>query len=124
MFVLVEQTSGLLHIIRAHRSAPPTERIATLDCTDGWYTTQRWRSIPLAELLTQAGAPENAIGVILRAASGYAAYLTLPEARDTLLATHSGDEVFDHWHGYPLRAVVPSRRGCQWAKWLVEVEVI
>jgi DMSO/TMAO reductase YedYZ molybdopterin-dependent catalytic subunit len=102
------------------RARPPAERIATLDCTDGWYTTQRWRGIPLAELPTEAGAPENAIGVILRAASA-AAYLTLPEARDTLLATHCGDQVFDHRHGYPLRAVVPARRGWQWVKWLVEV---
>jgi DMSO/TMAO reductase YedYZ molybdopterin-dependent catalytic subunit len=35
-----------------------------------------------------------------------------------------GGEVFDHGHGFPLRAVVPSRRGWQWVKWLVAVEVI
>jgi hypothetical protein len=101
-----------------------TEVTATLDCTDGWYTTQIWRGIPLAELLDESGIPETAIGVILRAASGYPAYLTLGEAKQSLLATHSGGQVFDHWHGFPLRAVVPSRRGWQWVKWLVEVEVL
>jgi DMSO/TMAO reductase YedYZ molybdopterin-dependent catalytic subunit len=41
-----------------------------------------------------------------------------------VLATHVGGQVLDHWHGYPLRAVVPSRRGGHWVKWLTEIEVI
>ncbi len=27
-------------------------------------------------------------------------------------------------HGYPLRAVVPSRRGWSWVKWLASVEAL
>ena len=100
-----------------------TEVTATLDCTDGWYTTQVWRGISLGEILDECGVAEYSIGVILRAASGYIAILSLGEAKETLLSTHSGGQVYDHWHGFPLRAVVPSRRGWQWVKWLVEIEV-
>jgi len=62
--------------------------------------------------------------VRLRAASGYAMDFTLAEAGEILLATHVGGEVLDHWHGFPLRAVVPSRRGWFWVKWLTEIEAL
>ena len=103
---------------------PAIEKTSTLDCTDGWYTTQVWRGVPLTDLLSQAGMRSGALGISLKAASGYIAILTLAEAQEVLLATHVGGEVFDHWHGAPLRAVVPSRRGWQWVKWLVEIKVL
>ena len=103
---------------------PTSEVTATLDCTDGWYSTQIWRGIPLSDLLTRAGLQPEAKVIILRAASGYAAFFTLDEADEILLATHVGGQVPDHGHGFPLRAVVPSRRGWQWIKWLVEIEVL
>lgn len=102
---------------------PAEERIATLDCTDGWFTTQVWRGCNLRVLLAEVGPLDGATGFILRAASGYSAYFLLTEADDILLATHSGGIPFDHWHGFPLRAVVPSRRGWQWVKWVVEIVV-
>jgi DMSO/TMAO reductase YedYZ molybdopterin-dependent catalytic subunit len=100
------------------------EVTATLDCTSGWYTTQAWSGVLLGDLLDEAGLGAGASVVVLKDASGYPALLTAAEARKTLLATHSGGQVFDHWHGFPLRAVVPSRRGWQWVKWLTEIEVI
>ena len=101
-----------------------SEIIATLDCTDGWYTTQAWQGVMLTDLFAQAEIKPNAKGFILRAVSGYAAIFTMAEAEEIMLSTHVGRQVYDHWHGFPLRAVVPSRRGWQWVKWLVEVEVI
>jgi hypothetical protein len=102
---------------------PSSEVKATLDCTSGWYTTQWWQGVPLTDLLARAELRPDALAIVLRDVSGYAAYFTLEEAREILLATHSGGRAFDHWHGFPLRAVVPSRRGWQWVKWLTEVEV-
>jgi hypothetical protein len=103
---------------------PASEVTATLDCTSGWYTTQVWRGVPLVDLLAQAGLRPEALAILLKDASGYPAYFTLAEAQEILLATHSGGQVFDHWHGFPLRAVVPSRRGWQWVKWVVEIKVL
>ena len=103
---------------------PATEVTATLDCTDGWYSTQVWRGVPLTALLAAAGARPGAVAVLLKAASGYTALFTQAEAEEIILATHVGGQVFDHGHGFPLRAVVPSRRGWQWVKWLVAVEVV
>ena len=105
-------------------SLPASEVTAILDCTSGWYTSQVWRGVMLKDILAQAGLRAEAVAILLKDVSGYPAYLTLAEAEESLLATHSGGQVFDHWHGFPLRAVVPSRRGWQWVKWLTEIEVI
>ena len=103
---------------------PSSEVTATLDCTSGWYTTQVWHGVPLSHLLAQAGLRPGVAGILLKDVSGYPAYFTLAEADEILLATHVGGLVFDHWHGFPLRAVVPSRRGWQWVKWLVEIRAL
>jgi hypothetical protein len=100
------------------------EKIATVDCTTGWYSTQTWRGISLMELLELAGIQPAARAVRLRGVSGYAADFGLESAREILLATHVGGEVLSHWHGFPLRAVVPSQRGWLWVKWLTEIVVL
>ena len=101
-----------------------SELTATLDCTGGWYTVQTWRGIPLTELLARAQLRPEAIGVILRGTAEYTAPFTLNQAEEILVATHVTGEVLNHSHGFPLRAVVPSRRGWHWVKWMTEIEVI
>jgi DMSO/TMAO reductase YedYZ molybdopterin-dependent catalytic subunit len=100
------------------------EVTATLDCTGGWYSVQTWRGIPLSELLAKAQIRPGAKGIILRGVQDYTAPFTLAQAEEILLATHVGGEVLNHSHGFPLRAVVSSRRGWHWVKWLTEIEVI
>jgi hypothetical protein len=100
------------------------EKVASLDCTLGWYTTQSWRGVPLVEVLKLCEALPQALGVRLESVTGYARSLPMIEAQEVLLATHIGDEPLEHWHGYPLRAVVPTRRGWYWVKWLSGVTVI
>ena len=101
-----------------------SEVTATLDCTGGWYTIQTWRGIRITDLLNTAGLRHDAVGVILRGVFEYTAPFTLAQAQEILLATHVGDEVLNHSHGFPLRAVVPSRRGWHWVKWLTHIEVV
>jgi len=96
----------------------------TLDCTGGWYTLQTWQGVSLRSLLEQAHLRPEAVGVILRGLQDYTALFTLEQAQEILLATQVGAEVLNHSHGFPLRAVVPSRRGWQWVKWLMEIEII
>ncbi len=102
---------------------PSAELIATLDCTSGWYTIQDWQGIWLRDLCAALGlAPENG-GVRIKSVSDYGARFTRSEAAQMLLATHVGGEQLSHWHGFPLRAVVPSRRGWFWIKWIARIEV-
>lgn len=99
------------------------EQEALLDCTSGWYSTQRWRGLPVAGLLAEAGPTDEARWVVFHSITGYRWSLPLDEARDTLLATHVTGERLSHGHGYPLRLVAPGRRGFQWVKWVERVEV-
>lgn len=101
-----------------------SEITAVLDCTGGWYTTQIWQGILLTDLLNKAGLQDQAAAIVLKGVSEYSASFTLEQAKEILLATYVGDEILEHKHGYPLRAVVPSRRGWHWVKWLTEIEVV
>jgi hypothetical protein len=101
-----------------------SECTATLDCIGGGYTVQTWHGIPLRDLLARAWIRPEAVGIILKGTAGYTAPFTLEQADEILLATQVGGEVLNHAHGFPLRAVVPSRRGWHWVKWMTEIEVV
>lgn len=96
----------------------------TLDCTSGWYSLQEWQGISLWDFLQQAGVDGQVAGVKLVSATGYQHSYPAIEARTILLATHVTGEVLDPRHGFPLRAVVPGRRGWFWVKWLSRIELL
>jgi DMSO/TMAO reductase YedYZ molybdopterin-dependent catalytic subunit len=62
--------------------------------------------------------------VRFRSVTGYRWSLPVAEARGALLATHVGEEPLSHEHGAPVRLVAPGRRGFQWVKWVVSVEIL
>jgi DMSO/TMAO reductase YedYZ molybdopterin-dependent catalytic subunit len=98
-------------------------REATLDCTGGWFTVQRWTGVPVDAVLALAGADPRASSVRVVGVTGYARRFALDDAGRLLLATHVAGRPLDHAHGAPLRLVVPGRRGFDWVKWIVALEV-
>lgn len=96
---------------------------ATLDCTGGFYSTQSWRGVRLDRLLERAGASPGHTHVRVVSHTGYRWSFAASEASKLVLATHVGDEPLSHAHGAPLRLVAPGRRGFQWIKWVVRLEV-
>jgi hypothetical protein len=97
---------------------------ATLDCTGGFYCTQRWRGIRVGRLLDQVALDRDARYVSFVSVTSYRWSLPLEEARNTVLATHAGEEPLFHEHGFPLRLVATDRRGFEWVKWITRVEVL
>src|SRR4051794_13021534 len=102
---------------------PGHKLVATLDCTGGFYSTQRWRGVRLGSLLDQAGIDVRAAHVRIVSVTGYRWSFDLTSARDLLLATHVGDEPLSHLHGAPVRLVAPGRRGFEWVKWVTRIEL-
>jgi DMSO/TMAO reductase YedYZ molybdopterin-dependent catalytic subunit len=99
------------------------ELTATLDCTGGFSSTQRWRGVRLGRLLDEAGVRPGARHVRVISRTGYRWSFGLEEARGLLLAARVGGEPLAHGHGAPCRLVAPGRRGFQWVKWVERVEV-
>ncbi len=97
---------------------------ATLDCTSGFYSTQRWRGINIGHLLDQATLHADARYVSFISVTSYRWSLPLEEARTALLATHIDEEPLSHDHGFPLRLVAPGHRGFEWVKWIAHIEVL
>jgi DMSO/TMAO reductase YedYZ molybdopterin-dependent catalytic subunit len=108
---------------------PPTELeardtlVATLDCTGGFYSRQRWRGVRLARLLERARPLPGASHVRVISHTGYRWSFDLRDAPGLLLATNVGGEPLSHEHGAPVRLVAPGRRGFQWVKWVVRIEL-
>jgi DMSO/TMAO reductase YedYZ molybdopterin-dependent catalytic subunit len=117
---LVEQPLelGLSDLDRAHDTL-----VATLDCTGGFYSTQRWRGIALGELIDRARPQGKAAHVRVISHTGYRWSFDIRTARQLLLATHVGGEALSHDHGAPVRLVAPGRRGFEWVKWVTRVEL-
>ncbi len=106
----------------------PSALDATLDCTGGWYTTQRWHGVSVAALLAAAKPTADALEVSFVSTTGYRWSVPLAEAQTLLLAhsvgTDAPGQLLDHGRGAPLRLVAPGRRGFQWVKWVTEVRVL
>jgi Oxidoreductase molybdopterin binding domain len=100
----------------------PTERIATLDCTGGWFTEQVWSGVLLADLYELVGVRSSALSVRFQSSTGYNRKFNLSDARDFILATHVSGQVLDHGHGFPARLVASGHRGFAWVKWLERIE--
>ena len=95
------------------------ELTATLDCTGGFHSTQDWRGIRLERLLgSRAGSHVRVVSH-----TGYRWGFSRADARHLLLATHVGGEPLSHGHGAPVRLVAPGRRGFEWVKWVVAIEL-
>ncbi len=103
--------------------AADDELVATLDCTGGFYSTQRWSGVRLGSLLDLAGADPRARHVTVASVTGYRWSFGIEDARGLVLATHVTGAPLSHDHGAPVRLVVPGARGFQWVKWVTRVEL-
>jgi DMSO/TMAO reductase YedYZ molybdopterin-dependent catalytic subunit len=101
---------------------PRREVTAVLDCTGGWWTEQRWSGIPLASLLDTHGAGDAA-SVEVISVTGHRWSFDRDDIDKAILATHVGAGPLSAGHGYPLRLVVPGRRGFTWIKWVGAIAV-
>jgi len=92
--------------------------IATLDCTGGFYTTQRWTGVWLSRLLRPAGA----LSVRVCSQTGYDRRFSVEDMPRILLATRVGESPLSSGNGFPVRLVAAGRRGFWWVKWVSRIE--
>jgi hypothetical protein len=98
---------------------PQTSVVCALDCTSGWYSTNRWTGVALSDLLPQM--PPGTRSVEVRSATGYARRFGASDLDGIVLATHMDGVPLAPEHGAPARLVAPGRRGYWWVKWVTDV---
>jgi DMSO/TMAO reductase YedYZ molybdopterin-dependent catalytic subunit len=97
--------------------------------------TSRWRGVPLATLLEEAGPSSDAVDVVYcgldRGVEGeleqrYERSLPVSEAMGAgcVLAYEMNGAALPPQHGFPLRLVVPGWYGMTNVKWLTEINVV
>ncbi len=99
-------------------AAHTTTKEATLDCTNGWYSTQMWTGANLADLLGP-GISGRSLEVV--SATGYRRRFPLSDVHKMMLAYELGGKALSRGHGAPARLVAPGRRGLWWVKWVIEI---
>ncbi|MGQ0679233.1 MAG: molybdopterin-dependent oxidoreductase [Actinomycetota bacterium] len=92
---------------------------ATLDCTGGWYSEQRWAGVPLSALLPETAARS----VVVTSTTGYSRRFPAKDIGNLLLATAVGGAALSPGHGFPARLVAPGRRGFWWVKWVEDIRL-
>ena len=96
---------------------------ATLDCTGGWYTTQAWSGVRIADLLALARPRQGWSSIEVESVTGYSRRFSRSEAEGLLLSLGVAGRPLTHGHGAPARLVVPHHRGFDWVKWVRRISV-
>lgn len=106
------------------RSFGELNRTVILDCTSGWAMAADWRGVPLRAVLDDAGYVNEYRSVVVRSTTGWATSLSRADVDRALLATAVAGQPLPAANGAPCRLVVSDRRGLDWVKWVMEVEVV
>jgi DMSO/TMAO reductase YedYZ molybdopterin-dependent catalytic subunit len=111
------------------RALPQHSATLPIACVEGWSASRRWTGVQLRELLTRAGAPDNArVRVESFQTNGINLVSDVDRSQahdpDTLLALQVDGEPLALDHGYPCRLIGPNRPGVLQTKWVGKVVVL
>jgi len=120
---LVENTISFTY--EELRCLPKVTDNPLLACRGYFDDVANWSGVLISDILEMANPLQEAEKVTLVSADGYEVEISLGVAIDgkSFLAYEWEGQPLPILHGFPLRAVVPSREGLYWAKWLVELRV-
>lgn len=119
--------SGPGRAVRLPRHAllamPQHHATLTLECVEGWSTTQHWSGVRLADLRDRVGAPADAtleVDSIQSEGPFRHVFLAADQvaASDAILALRVNGVDLSPDHGYPARVMVPGAPGVHNTKWV------
>jgi sulfane dehydrogenase subunit SoxC len=103
--------------------APPTTSCGAIH---GLVSCSEWTGVPLAVLLTEAGADRSAQWLLAEGADAAAMSRSVPMAKamdDALVALYQNGERLRPENGYPVRLFLPGYEGNMSVKWLRRIKV-
>ena len=104
---------------------PPTSKVVSLNCVEGWSFTAKWTGVQLETLLNVTGIKDNATEVIFYSSDGYSTSHDLTYLLDNniFLAYKLNDVTLPDERGFPLQLVAEDKFGYKWAKWIIRIEL-
>jgi DMSO/TMAO reductase YedYZ molybdopterin-dependent catalytic subunit len=101
------------------------EKVATIDCVEGWSVKVLWEGVLVSEVLDVSGVSPDANTVIFHAEDGYTTSLPLEYIFDNeiLMAYNMNGRVLPTERGFPYQLVAESKWGYKWIKWITEIEL-
>jgi DMSO/TMAO reductase YedYZ molybdopterin-dependent catalytic subunit len=106
------------------KELPRQERLATVDCVEGWSVKALWEGIPLRELFALVKPKPEANTVIFHAQDGYTTSLPLGYllGRDIIIADRINGLALPPALGSPFILVAEGKWGYKWARWITKIE--
>ncbi len=113
-------------LARAQASEFVTFECVSNEVGGNLISSAKWSGLPLADLISSAGAQPAADWVAFTSVDGYTVGIPLGRAMaaGTLLALKMNDEVLGMRHGFPARVVVPGLYGMFSAKWVTRITLV
>ena len=107
------------------RALPWVSRQVRQDCVGGFRNNSVMEGVPLSTILERAGVLPVARRTVFHCADGYDSSIEITDLleRDAFLAYRVNGEAVPQF-GYPLRLAIPGKYGYQWAKWIVNIELV
>ena len=107
------------------RCLPKVTDNPVLVCPGSFEDNATWSGVLMSDVLALAQPLPEAKKVSMISADGYSFDISLAFAMDgeNFLAYEWEGQPLPILHGFPLRAVLPSREGYFWVKWIVELNV-
>jgi len=101
------------------------ERVATLDCEEGWGVTLLWEGVLVRDVLDAAGVLPEAEIVIFHSVDGYSTSLLIDYLydNDIIMAYKMNGVFLPPELGYPFQVVAEGKWGYKWIKWVDEIEL-
>lgn len=120
------------HSLEALMAMPSQVAYRTIECIsddvpagDDLIGNQRWRGVPISDLLDRVGIQPSATHVLWEAADGYTESLPLEVAlrADSWIVYEMDDQPLTAEHGFPARVFIAGRFGMKQPKWLTRLQV-
>ena len=101
------------------------EKVATINCVEGWSVKILWEGVLVKDLLAEADYNTTATVVIFYAVDGYSTSLPLSYIVDNniMIAYKMNGVVLPAERGFPFQLVAESKYGYKWIKWITTIEV-
>ncbi|MCR4404546.1 MAG: molybdopterin-dependent oxidoreductase [Candidatus Acetothermia bacterium] len=107
------------------KELPRKERLAAVDCVEGWSVKALWEGIPLKAIFALVQPKPGANTVIFHAQDGYTTSLPLAYLleKDIIIADRINGLPLPAALGFPFILVAEGKWGYKWARWITEIEL-